>query len=253
MKRFMPPILARTVIRVKFDRPRHRPLACLVLLLISSVLPADSWYDWFVTSDLTAWSNALATPLPADPTPRQLADRLSAEFGGAGLAIEQGNTSLAQHILDTAHTHLGQLAALTPDSAELLALSAALGGLQIRLTPWIAPFAGKKVWDDAHLAVQRDPGLVLAWTDAGDIDYYTPALFGGSAQQALFCWKQALSLAQSPNSVQPSWLPLYVRTSIIQAEQKQGQTARAQEDWERLVAAEPRMEIQKSRFFGAGN
>ena len=253
IKRFMAPILARRHLHVKFNGPRRRILFYLLFLFVSITLPADSWYDWFITGDLAAWSNALATPLPANPTSRQLTDRLAAEFGGAGLAIEKGNASLAQRILDTAQGHLGQLAAIAPDSAQLLALNAALGGLQIRLRPWTAPFAGQKVWNDAHLAVQRDPQLVLAWTDSGDVDYYTPALFGGSVKEALFCWNQALSLARSSSSVWPSWLPLYVRASIIQAEQKQGQTAKAQEDWDSLIAAEPRMEIQKSRFFGTGN
>jgi hypothetical protein len=252
IKRFMNPILARSNSHVKLYGLCRRSLLSLLILLISPALPADSWYDWFVTGDLAAWSNALKTPLPAHPSLSQLTDRLAAEFGGAGLALEKGNPSLAQKILDTAQGHLSQLETLAPDSAEFLAFSAALGGLQIRLTPWTAPFAGKKVWDNAHLAVQRDPQLILAWADSGDIDYYTPSFFGGSVKQALFCWNQALSLAQSSSSVQPTWLPLYVRTSILQAELKQGQTVRAQETWKDLLAAEPRMEIQKSRFFGAG-
>ncbi len=145
---------------------------------------------------------------------------------------------------DRAEKTAASLSRRYPDWAEAKILLASIYGIEIAHN-WInAPTLGPKSNDLAEKAVSLDSTNPRAYLILGTDKLNTPAIFGGSVDKAVECFRKSISLfrsepASAATALEPSWGYIDALTWLGLAYEKQGRYNEALAEYREALAVAP--------------
>ncbi|MDO4790765.1 MAG: hypothetical protein Q3998_07380, partial [Porphyromonas sp.] len=137
--------------------------------------------------------------------------------------------------------------------ALLSAYESACYGYQVGLNKFKAPFLGQKSIAAAEKSVKTDPNNAFGYVQLGNIDFYRPAIFGGSKQEALKYYLTAeklyLSSMKTGNGAGKDWNLLSLWIQIAQTYESLDEVKRADEYYKKILTAEPNFKWVKDELY----
>lgn len=140
------------------------------------------------------------------------------QYGYIAWCIANKKEDEARKYINLAEKNITYLEKKKYRSSLLNAYRAAFYGFRIGLNTIKAPFLGPKSMDYAKLALQQDRNNWFAYLQYGNIQYYTPSIFGGSKTDAINSYLIAKELMEKDRNLNSNnWNYLNLLTTIATA------------------------------------
>lgn len=201
----------------------------------------DQIYQSFVFGDISKWQSTLEEMeryFGSHPSADQLYDLLLARYGYIAFLLED-NSSVARRQLEKAEQELERLSRFPRYAAHTHAFRAAFYGFRITLRPLSAIRLGPRSYAAVDEALQTDPSNPLGWMEKGNTRFYTPSTFGGSKQEALEAYAQAISLFEQNMIPNHRWIYLNSLIGLAKSYQYTGNRALAIATYRKALTFEP--------------
>ena len=208
-----------------------------LILLLFALLPLAGFcadeqkniYDAYLKSDMGAWKKTIdAMHAEAGKSNQRELELLNYEYGYIGWCIGKNKKSEAKTYIDRGEERMKKLRAAGYKISMLHAYKSAFYGYQIGLNKTKAPFLGGKSIDEAKKSVELDKNNPYGHIQLGNIEFYMPAIFGGSKKKALEHYLTAQKLMESGN-VKTDWNYLSLMTLIAKTYEETKQPRKADE------------------------
>jgi tetratricopeptide (TPR) repeat protein len=162
------------------------------------------------------------------------------EYGYIAYSISVDKKEEAKRILIQAEEHIEVLLDYNERNPRVHALQGALYGYRLTLRPIKAPVYGKKSASANERALQLGPSEPQAWMEKANIEYYKPAIFGGSKKDAIPLYEKAIALYEaSPDRTRQNWVYLNCLAGLGLAYEENGQVEQAGMIFRKLLELEP--------------
>lgn len=162
------------------------------------------------------------------------------EYGYIGYCISVDRKKEAERTLVQAEEHIQVLLEYNNRNPRVHALQGAFYGYWLTLHPIKAPVYAKKSGSANEKAFQLDPNEPQVWLEKANIEYYKPAIFGGSKKEALPLYEKAVTLFEaSPDRTRQNWIYLNCLAGLGIAYEKNGERMKAGEVYRKLLELEP--------------
>jgi tetratricopeptide (TPR) repeat protein len=179
-----------------------------------------------------------------------LFDLLEAEYGYMGWLVSGKKKKEAEEVLRNAERHMSILTELGKDNARFYSLKGAFYGYQILLDPLKAPSLGKSSMRANEKAMELDPQEPQAWLEKANMDYYRPAVFGGSKRKAVPSYEKAVALFEaSPERTRENWVYINCLAGLAVAYENTRKHSEAGEVYRKLLRLEPSFKLVKEDLY----
>jgi tetratricopeptide (TPR) repeat protein len=179
-----------------------------------------------------------------------LFDMLEAEYGYMGWLVSEKRKKEAEEVLRNAERHMSTLTELGKDNARFYSLKGAFFGYQILLDPLKAPSLGKKSMQANEKAMELDPEEPQVWLEKANMDYYRPAVFGGSKRKAVPSYEKAVALFEaSPERTRQNWIYINCLAGLAVAYENTRMHSEAGEVYRKLLRLEPSFKLVKEDLY----
>ncbi|MEM6768365.1 MAG: tetratricopeptide repeat protein, partial [Bacteroidota bacterium] len=173
-------------------------------------------------------------------TDKELYDLALAKYGLAGLYMAKEDKDRVATLLDETEVIAEKLLKSRQFSVHAKALMGGLYGLKIGLSPAKAIFLGPKSLSYLKEALEEGPMVPAAWVEMGNAKYHSPALFGGSNDEAINCFQQAVKLYdQKMTEKQYCWMYLHSLSWLGQAYERDNDIPKARATYQKALRAAP--------------
>jgi tetratricopeptide (TPR) repeat protein len=208
-------------------------------------------YNAYITNDMVTWKTVIDRLQKQEKKSDEL--RLSLvnyQYGYIGWCIGMEKEKEADNYISLAWKNLAVLEKNNYNLSMVYAYKAALYGYEIGLSIIRAPFIGPKSIKSAEQAVKLDPGNPFAYLQLGNIQYYIPAIFGGSVKEAIrYFLKAKTNMEKSKDALLQDWNYLHLLTIIAQAYADEGDYASAKAYYETILKIEPQFKWIKDELY----
>jgi tetratricopeptide (TPR) repeat protein len=171
------------------------------IFLVSSLTcfsdPADDIYAAYVSGNMKQWKEIIDRLGRQELKGKELGNLLNFQYGYIGWCIGEKRFDEAKGYLETAEKNLLILEKDGLSATLVKAYKAAFYGFRISMNKILAPVLGKKSMDLVDEAVKLDEKNAFAWVQKGNMEFFRPAVFGGSKEEALKYFKYALALMEN--------------------------------------------------------
>lgn len=207
---------------------------------------AERIYAAYVAGEMEDWRQVMTemeTLWEVTDSDDLLYDLIVAEYGYIAYAIGVDKKKEARVLVRKTEDRLQLLLEAHPEMARAHALLGAIYGFKIGLDPYKAPVLGLKSFDANARAMELDPGDPQVLVEKGHIEFFKPAIFGGSSEEAARIYGQAVALyEQNPEELEYSWLYLNAMRSLADAYVASEQYRKADAVFRKILRVEPRLE-----------
>lgn len=152
-------------------------------------------------------------------------EALLARYGFMGYLLGSRQNTRARKFLDETEKLVTNYQKERPNDARLMAVSAALVGFRIGLSPLRAPILGPKNVEAWEAAIKSNPNEPLGYIEKGNSLFYRPALFGGNKDEAEAAFRMALQLIR-PDSC--NWIYRFAQVRLYEACKANGKKEEAE-------------------------
>jgi len=222
---------------------------CLTLCLLLSLLAVNAQeyrsdiYQAYLHEQMDLWKDLMMQMeqdylLTSDPV--LLYDLLEAEYGYTGWLVSVKRKKEAEEVLQNAQRHMALLGELGLDNARVYSLKGAFYGFQIMLEPVRAPKLGRLSMEANDNALKLDPEEPQVWLERANIDYYRPAIFGGSKKKAVPKYEKAVELFESSHGrTRENWVYMNCLAALGVAYEKTRKFSEAGRVYRKILELEP--------------
>ncbi|MBN1131571.1 MAG: hypothetical protein JXR52_08280 [Bacteroidales bacterium] len=200
-------------------------------------------YQAYISSDMDRWASAIRSmerEWERSGDHLLLYDLTEAQYGYIAWCISVKKRAEAEQYLRKAEANIETLLAHDPDLSKVYALKGALYGFRVGLEPLKAPFYGRKSVDWNGRAIELDPQDPQGWMERANIEFYKPAVFGGSKQRAVPLYEKAVGLYEANRaSTEKSWIYLNCLSALANAYAETGSIRKADSLYRRILGIEP--------------
>lgn len=224
------------------ERKNYILISALVIpLLLFSATPAGLVYDAYISGNMKQWQRVLTeAQRNTRPTAVQRLERVNFQYGYIAWCIGNKKYTEAKEWIPRMEADLEQLEKSKTELSTVYAYKAAMYGYRIGVNKLQAPFLGPKSRDFAEKSIKTDPSNPLGHQQYGNIQFYTPFLFGGSKENAATHLLKALHLMETrPKQLEWNWNYLSLLTSIAELYYETGDRAKAIAYLKKTLKAEP--------------
>jgi tetratricopeptide (TPR) repeat protein len=206
-------------------------------------------YDAYVSSSMSVWKKTMDGMAlePSKSNEREL-ELLNYEYGYIGWCIGNKKTAEARKYIERGQQRIELLMKKSYKISMLHAYKSAFYGFEIGLNKAKAPFWGKKSIDEAKRAVATDDSNPYGHIQLGNIEYYMPAVFGGSKKEALEHYLKAEQL-MSRGDVKNDWNYLSTLTLIAGAYETLGNYEKADACYRKILGISPQFSWVKNDLY----
>lgn len=192
------------------------------LLFLSLVVTSQSnevIYNAYVQNSMTDWKVLIdSMEQVRDKSDASRLELINYQYGYIGWCMGIHDKAGARYYMDLAQKHLAILAQQNFRWSDIYAYQSAFIGFEIGLSPLKAPFIGMRSIEYAEKAIASDSNNYLGYVQLGNIEFYMPAIFGGSKDKALVYYLKALKKMEESNLVlHNNWNYLNLLSIIIDA------------------------------------
>lgn len=226
------------------ERPKLK-LTLLLYFVVSAAFGQGAYrseiYSAYIGNRMDDWKNAIdRMESNGRLTEREKLELVNYQYGYIGWCVGNDRPEEAKKYLKKAEAVLEELSADNRNMSVVLAYRSAFYGYKIGLNKVAAPFLGPKSADSAEKSVKLDPRNYLAYVQLGNIQFYMPAVFGGSKKEALSHFLKAESLlSESASGTAGNWNYLSLLVLIAQSYSYTGDLVSSKKYLEKILSIEP--------------
>ncbi|TAJ09176.1 hypothetical protein DMA11_20595 [Marinilabiliaceae bacterium JC017] len=225
------------------ERSKYYLLIALLLPLFghTSATKKMEIYQAYISNNLEKWRMTIdQMNLQKDKESDYLVELINYQYGYIAWCIGNNRKQEAEHYLEMAENNMAQLARANVYHSLLNAYKAAFYGFRIGLNKLKVPFLGPKSVDAVKLALEQDHDNWFAHIQYGNIQFYTPSIFGGSKTKALEHYLIAKEIMEKDlQLIANNWNYLNLLVTIGQAYDKTGQKELAKAIYDEILTIEP--------------
>jgi len=176
-------------------------------------------YNAYVNNDMSAWKIVIdRIQKQENKNNETILSLINYQYGYIGWCIGMKKDSEAEYYISLADDNIALLEKSNYALSKIYAYKAALYGYEIGLNIIKAPFIGPKSIKYAENALKLDQKNPLAYIQLGNIQFYMPSMFGGSAYEAIqYFLKARVLMEANPDAVRQDWNYLHLLTLLVQA------------------------------------
>ena len=196
----------------------------IVLIILFRTISLDGQsrvtiYQAYTDNNMDKWKAVIDSLEDIDEKSDALRlELLNYQYGYIGWCIGTKNKEAAKHYYDLAQNNLETLENEQFNLAEIYAYKSAFVGFEIGLSPYKAPFIGLQSIEFANKAIAADSDQYLGYVQLGNIEFYRPAIFGGSKTKAIEYYQKALKkMEANPALLTENWNYLSLLATLINA------------------------------------
>lgn len=229
----------------------NRKSAMIILLVMFPLLaPGQDYaariYQAYVNSRMDHWKEVMDEMEISYRHTRDidlLYQLTEAQYGYIAYLIGEGNKRDAKRLLEKAEENVEILLGSDRENPKIYCLQGAFYGFRVGLEPIKAPIFGRKSVDANEIAIDLGPYEPQAWLEKANIEFYKPAIFGGSKQRAVPFYEKAIRLFEAtPGRTKNSWIYLNALTALATAYEETGAIRQADRVYRKLLELEPSFE-----------
>lgn len=136
-------------------------------------------------------------------------------YGYVGWCIGNDKKEIAKKYIKLANNIIARLEKKKFKLSDVYAYKSAFIGYEIGISPYKAPFIGSKSIEYANQAIKLDSANYIAYIQLGNSEYYRPRIFGGSKEESIKYYLQALRFYRLKfNEPKKDWKLLHLLATI---------------------------------------
>ncbi|MCD4710318.1 MAG: hypothetical protein K8R52_05685 [Bacteroidales bacterium] len=234
---------------------KHCFTICLLLSLVA--MEAQEYrpaiYQAYLLEEMDIWKgvmNQMEQDFSQTSDPALLYDLLEAEYGYTAWLISVKRKKEAAELVKRAERHMTLLIDMDPDNARAYSLKGAFYGFQLILKLHRAPSLGRLAMETNQKAFDLDPDEPQVWLEKANMNYYRPAIFGGSKRKAVPMYERAVELFESsPERTRENWVYMNCLAGLGIAYEKTGKIAEAGGVYRKILVLEPSFKWVKEELY----
>lgn len=185
---------------------------------------------------------------------RTLYELVLAQHGLIGALYEDSprNHDELEKLLEQAEKHAKRLLNFPEYKSQAHSFMGAFYSIQVGLNTMKAVYLGSKIEGHYKSAARINPNDPTSWLEKGNLRFHSPAIFGGSNQEAIRLYAKAVELFdQQPDLRKHNWHYLHAMASLGKAYQKAGQKEKAIAMYNKAIAFENRFRYVREELLPA--
>jgi len=232
-------------------------LLSICLLLSLTLMKAQEYkpaiYQAYLLEQMDTWKELMEQmeqEYSQTSDPVLLYDLLEAEYGYMGWLVSGKKKKEAEELLKNAEKHMAILEEQGLDNARFYSLKGAFYGFQIMLDPLKAPSLGKASMSANEKAMSLDPSEPQVWMEKANMDYYRPAVFGGSKRKAVPSYEKAIELFESSSGrTRENWIYMNCLAGLGIAYENTRKHSEAGEVYRKILKLAPSFKWVKEELY----
>lgn len=175
-------------------------------------------YHAYTNNKMNVWKNVIDNmQKQKNKSDVFLLELINYQYGYIGWCIGSERDKEARKYLDLARKNLNMLISNKFALSMAYGYKAAFIGYEIGIDNYKAPFIGSKSYDYVADAFEYNPDNYFAYLQKANIEFFMPAIFGGSKQKAIENYLKALAVYESNNDTSGDWNYLNLYSILINA------------------------------------
>ncbi len=200
-------------------------------------------YSAYLQKNMVTWKvvmEKMESDYKANPDIALLYDLVEAEYGYVAYCLSVKRKKEAKEVLAKADFYINLLLEREMENPKLYSLQGAFYGYRIFIEPLRALKYRRRSVKANRIAVALGPDEPHAWMEKANIEFFSPAILGGSKKRAVQHYEKAIRLYESsPERIEQNWLYLNCLTGLGLAYEKTGQIREAGAVYRKLLKLEP--------------
>jgi tetratricopeptide (TPR) repeat protein len=178
-----------------------------------------------------------------------LLELINFQYGYIGWCIGKKRNDEAKNYLQKAESVLEKLSVNNKNNSIVNSYKAAFYGYRMGMNKTLAPILGIKSIDCATRALKDDPGNYFAYIQNGNIEFYMPAVLGGSKKKALDYYLTAEKLIENNRDTVNNWNYLSLLTVISQSYYYLNDFSSSMKYIDKMLRIEPEFGYAKNELY----
>ena len=223
-------------------------LVAFFLLAHGPVLRAQSTaeidgllYRAYLTTSQTLWNEAIdrIDRHDFDSKVEKLRYRTEAQSGLVIYALANEDETTFDQVIDPLKDDLKWLVKQDPRDARSHALLSSAYSAEIAFSPTKGMYLGSRSSKHIEQALSHQATSPMAWFQRASSKLFTPAMFGGSVEEAVDGFERAVAYYEAEAASETNWRYLNALAWLGLAYEKTGETASAIKVYEKALTVEP--------------
>lgn len=227
----------------------HFLILLVTTISVYSINEKSLIYNAYLGNDMKMWKNIIEKMNDENgkSNERNL-ELLNYEYGYIGWCLGTKNKKEAKIYIDRGEKRIELLEKTQYKLSMIYAYKSAFNGYQIALNKSKAPFYGGRSVKDAEKSIKLDANNYFAYIQLGNIDYFKPALFGGSKKNAMVFYQKAEKLMMK-SDVKADWNYLSLITQIAKGYEELEDDKNAEIYYKKALTFAPNFKWVKNELY----
>jgi tetratricopeptide (TPR) repeat protein len=235
------------------ERPGYKIIPILLLCFsinVSANYKTDI-YSAYVNGNMAKWKGVIDNMDAIENKNNDLyLELVNYQYGYIAWCIGNKKNDEAKKYLEQAEKNISILEEDTKNLSLVNSYKAAFYGYRIGLNKLLAPFIGIKSINCAKLAIDFDKENPLGYVQYANIQFYMPAVFGGSKKEAIEYYLIAEKLMEkNGNEITENWNYLSLLIVIAQAYAYLDEFQSSISYFEKILKIEPEFGYVKNELY----
>lgn len=236
------------------ERTTHRLILLLLVLFTFSIIKANyksEIYRCYIYSDMKKWKQII-DGMEKNKTnqPAYVIELLNYQYGYIAYCIGTKNDGEAEKYLDIADKNIELLETKNFDPSSVNGYKAAFYGYRIGINNITVTVYGSKSYKCAKKAIELNVRNPFGYIQFGNVQFYMPAAFGGSKQEAIDNYRKAETLMEiDKKQIIDDWNYLNLLITIANSYVEVKQPEKAKLYYEKILKIEPNCQWVKTDLY----
>lgn len=209
----------------------------------------EQLYTAYISGDMDSWERAMTVKSKSIKTDQDRFELALAYYGFIGYCLGTEQKKRARPYLDKGEELAEVLVSKHPEQADYLAVRGAYYGFRIGFQPQKAPFIGPSALRTVNAALLANPQSPYSLIESGNKNWWMPEIFGGSKDQALKDYEEAIRIMEShPDDLKNNWYYLNVQMILADWYAQREMQAKSRYMYRRIVTFEPGFQWAKEKI-----
>lgn len=201
-------------------------------------------YQGYITGEYNHWKSGLSILNTLNNRFRGknstvLYELAVAQYGLIGYHLANDQEDKVNLLIKQCERNGNKLLDFKETAAAAHALLGGLMGIKMDISPAKALFIGPQSMTHIEKSTKLGPQNPAAWLETANMRLHSPALFGGSTDEAIKCYKKSINyFNQQTDKERRCWLYLHAQAWLGKAYEKKGQYQQAITTYENALAYE---------------
>ena len=198
-------------------------------------------YRAYLTTSKTLWTEAIdkAQQYPFESEQKRLHYMTEAQSGLVIYALANQDEATFDTVCEDLKDNLKSLIKNNKNDARAHALLANAYGAEIAFTPTKGMYLGSRSSGHIQKALDHDPTSAIAWFQQANSKLFTPAMFGGSVDEAVSGFEKSVAYYEAQGRTEANWRYLNALAWLGIAYEKADNTQKAIEVYQKALTVEP--------------